>query len=83
MFYSGNNFDTAEYAIGYATASSVVGPYTKNGPWIGSNTAYGAVSCHDAHLSDRLQMSVVLIYDHVDRRAVLLRRIARSLSRVA
>ena len=45
MFYSGNNFDTAQYAISYATAPAVGGPYTKRGPWLASSAVYGSVSC--------------------------------------
>jgi beta-xylosidase len=36
LFYSANWWNTDRYAIGYATASSVLGPYTKvtrSGPW--------------------------------------------------
>ncbi len=44
LFYSGNNFDTAQYAISYATASAVGGPYTKHGPWLASSTVFGSVS---------------------------------------
>ena len=32
LFYSANNYSGASYAIGYATASTVTGPYTKHGP---------------------------------------------------
>ena len=45
LFYSGNNFDTAQYAISYATASAVGGPYTKHGPWLASSAVFGSVSC--------------------------------------
>ena len=43
LFYSGNNFDTAQYAISYATASAVGGPYAKHGPWLGSSAVFGSV----------------------------------------
>jgi beta-xylosidase len=40
LFYSANWWNTDRYAIGYATAPSVLGPYTKattTGPWFGSD----------------------------------------------
>jgi Glycosyl hydrolases family 43 len=39
LFYSGNAWDTAEYAIGYATCETPVGPCTKplDHPWLGSS----------------------------------------------
>mmetsp|Transcript_5386 Transcript_5386/g.15420 ORF Transcript_5386/g.15420 Transcript_5386/m.15420 type:complete len:318 (+) Transcript_5386:978-1931(+) len=36
LFYSGNNYANGDYAIGYATAPSVKGPYKKRGRWIKS-----------------------------------------------
>ena len=42
LFYSANWWNTARYAIGYATATSVLGPYTKKtttGPWFASDRA--------------------------------------------
>jgi beta-xylosidase len=42
LFYSANWWNTARYAIGYATATSVLGPYTKvttSGPWFASDRA--------------------------------------------
>jgi hypothetical protein len=44
LFYSGNDWDTANYAIGYAVCSSPLGPCTKpnNAPWLtGTPTAQG------------------------------------------
>jgi beta-xylosidase len=43
LFYSGNAWDTAEYAIGYATCDTPVGPCTKplDHPWLGSSAAAG------------------------------------------
>ncbi|HEX6394578.1 MAG TPA: glycoside hydrolase family 43 protein [Acidimicrobiales bacterium] len=41
LFYSANWWNTDRYAIGYATATSVTGPYkkvTKRRPWFGSDT---------------------------------------------
>jgi beta-xylosidase len=38
LFYSGNRWDTASYAIGYATCTSPLGPCTKaSGPWLASS----------------------------------------------
>jgi beta-xylosidase len=40
LFYSANWWSTQRYAIGYATASNVLGPYTKvttDGPWFASD----------------------------------------------
>jgi beta-xylosidase len=40
LFYSANWWSTERYAIGYATASNVLGPYTKvttDGPWFASD----------------------------------------------
>jgi beta-xylosidase len=40
LFYSANWWNTERYAIGYATASNVLGPYTKvttGGPWFASD----------------------------------------------
>jgi beta-xylosidase len=42
LFYSANWWNTARYAIGYATAAQVLGPYTKvttTGPWFASDHA--------------------------------------------
>jgi beta-xylosidase len=42
LFYLANWWDTDRYAIGYATATSVLGPYTKvttSGPWFASDGA--------------------------------------------
>jgi len=42
LFYSANWWNTNRYAIGYATASDVLGPYTKvttTGPWFASDDA--------------------------------------------
>ena len=37
LFYSANAWDTADYAVGYATCSSITGPCTKAaGPWMTS-----------------------------------------------
>lgn len=38
LFYSANAWDTADYAVGYATCSSITGPCTKDpdGPWMSS-----------------------------------------------
>lgn len=39
LFYSANWWESARYCIGYATASSPLGPYrkaTRHGPWMGS-----------------------------------------------
>jgi Glycosyl hydrolases family 43 len=44
LFYSGNLWRTANYAIGYAKCASAVGPCTKasiNAPWLGSNPSIG------------------------------------------
>jgi beta-xylosidase len=40
LFYSGNNWSTAGYAIGYAVCESPAGPCTKpaDGPWLASTT---------------------------------------------
>ena len=41
LFYSANWWNTDRYAIGYATATSVMGPYskvTKRSPWFASDT---------------------------------------------
>jgi hypothetical protein len=40
LFYSGNSWQTADYATGYATCSSPLGPCTKktkNAPWLSKN----------------------------------------------
>src|SRR5262249_6468721 len=42
LFYSANWWNTARYAIGYATASHVLGPYTKvttTAPWFAADSA--------------------------------------------
>jgi beta-xylosidase len=39
LFYSGGWWESSGYGIGYATATSLTGPYTKqttNGPWVGT-----------------------------------------------
>ncbi len=37
LFYSANAWDTADYAVGYATCESITGPCTKSdGPWMDS-----------------------------------------------
>ena len=38
LFYSANNYSSCSYAVGYAVADSVAGPYTKplSAPWLGS-----------------------------------------------
>lgn len=38
LFYSGNNWSTPSYAVGYAVCDTPQGPCTKpaNGPWIAS-----------------------------------------------
>jgi beta-xylosidase len=40
LFYSGNNWSTAGYAIGYAVCASPTGPCTKpaDGPWLASTS---------------------------------------------
>jgi beta-xylosidase len=39
LFYSGNQWESAHYAIGYAVCSSPLGPCTKSpGPWLASNS---------------------------------------------
>ena len=38
LFYSGNNFESANYAIGYAICQTPFGPCAKApGPWLGSS----------------------------------------------
>ncbi|HLI00262.1 MAG TPA: glycoside hydrolase family 43 protein [Acidimicrobiales bacterium] len=40
LFYSGNNWATERYAVGYATASSPLGPYkkrTRSRPWVATD----------------------------------------------
>jgi beta-xylosidase len=40
LFYSGNGFNTERYAVGYATASSPLGPFkkrTRSRPWVGTD----------------------------------------------
>jgi beta-xylosidase len=40
LFYSANDWASADYGIGYATAVAVLGPYTKataSGPWLASD----------------------------------------------
>jgi arabinan endo-1,5-alpha-L-arabinosidase len=42
LFYSGNAYDTAAYAVGVASSSSPLGPFTKApGPILTSNAAWG------------------------------------------
>jgi hypothetical protein len=44
LFYSGNLWRTADYAVGYAVCASAVGPCTKKstaGPWLGSHPSIG------------------------------------------
>ena len=41
LFYSANNYSGASYAIGYATASTVAGPYRKHGPALLSTASSG------------------------------------------
>lgn len=42
LFYSANNYGDETYAIGYATASSVSGPYTKHGePLLSTASSHG------------------------------------------
>lgn len=42
LFYSANNYGNDSYAIGYATAASVTGPYTKNGkPLLSTSSSHG------------------------------------------
>jgi len=42
LFYSANNYADHSYAIGYATASSVTGPYLKRGrPLLSTKSAHG------------------------------------------
>ncbi len=41
LFYSGNSYDTASYAVGVASAPSPLGPFTKaSGPILASNGAW-------------------------------------------
>jgi len=60
LFYSGNAWNTAAYAIGYATCASPTGPCTKplDHPWLGSSSRYagpgGAEVFHDADGRARL-----------------------------
>lgn len=42
LFYSGNNYGTASYAVGVARASSPIGAFTKqSGPIVTSNSSWG------------------------------------------
>jgi beta-xylosidase len=44
LFYSANAYYDATYAIGYATATAVTGPYTKApGPWAFSRSDFGEI----------------------------------------
>jgi arabinan endo-1,5-alpha-L-arabinosidase len=42
LFYSANNYGGDQYAIGYATASKITGPFTKHdGPWLSTSLSKG------------------------------------------
>ncbi|HEX2034384.1 MAG TPA: glycoside hydrolase family 43 protein [Chloroflexota bacterium] len=44
LFYSANRYSGAEYAVGYATAEAVLGPYRKSGePMLATSTERGPV----------------------------------------
>ncbi len=53
MMYSANHFGGQYYAIGYATSSSPLGPYTKaaNNPVLQKNTDQGGVVTGTGHNS--------------------------------
>ncbi|WP_153799149.1 glycoside hydrolase family 43 protein [Foetidibacter luteolus] len=53
MMYSANNFAGQHYAVGYATAKSPLGPYTKapNNPVLQKNTAEGGTVSGTGHNS--------------------------------
>jgi beta-xylosidase len=62
LFYSGNNWSTASYAIGYAVCASPTGPCTKpaDGPWLASTAKAEGPGGEDVFVDERGQLWMTL-----------------------
>ena len=62
LFYSGNNWSTASYAIGYAVCDSPTGPCTKpaDGPWLASTSKAQGPGGEDVFVDEQGQLWMAL-----------------------
>jgi beta-xylosidase len=62
LFYSGNNWSTANYAIGYAVCDSPTGPCTKpvDGPWLASTAKAEGPGGEDVFVDEHGQLWMAL-----------------------
>jgi beta-xylosidase len=62
LFYSGNNWSTASYGVGYAVCDSPIGPCTKpaDGPWLASTTKAEGPGGEDVFVDEHGQLLMTL-----------------------